>query len=343
METEDASSFWPVASFAALSGAIISVAVNVVACGANRRSEADKFDKGRAKDQWYDWTGSLIAVNIILNLVGIGTFMYASSFGAVSVAVPSETAVLLLCNLVLQQILEIGEFNLTCLKGTLVLCAATACLKDVGPVVAKELDVFSQIWAPLSLSWLIFTLLVGVVSLLVIHRVQPLKKTEPFLEDEGQERGVQRSISARGFEVLSKERLSRTCAYATFVAVVTALGTTVGKMITQANGVERLECFAVYGLLGFGSLYYGAKAAEECDQSEYLPINECIKLVINAITGLIVWGDYIRYPSTYFMIYVLLCLGAALCAAMDASTGVSKNEVGSVVRQSTSSSNILKP
>mmetsp|Transcript_145637 Transcript_145637/g.256792 ORF Transcript_145637/g.256792 Transcript_145637/m.256792 type:complete len:406 (-) Transcript_145637:795-2012(-) len=400
------SSFVLVAGLSALSGAVISIAVNIVAYGAHQRAQQSQ---DRA---WYHREGLLTFAYFMVNNVGCGIFLYASSLGAVSVAMPAETAALLLSNLVLQSVFKIGKVHSTQWLGTILLCVATSCLGYAGP--SDDGDASSSVFRKISefwpLSWLLFNVALGVASLTYIciiwegasklpapiktplldldhksgndQRVIPqnhfLSKTASFLlpgvgllkplpaklddsigyvaiaassslsaplllkfasamsdeptascaRTEPDETSTSSAVpeldetaeSRKGFWESRKpsRNLLKTCAYATFVAVVTALASSVGKMMTEsgkAGMYPELYCsIAVYILLGIASVYFGAKAASECNQAQYLPINECVKLVINALTGLIVWRDDIQHPAWYAVVYALICIGAFLCA-----------------------------
>jgi len=380
------SSFVLVAGLSALSGAVISIAVNIVAYGAHQRAQQSQ---DRA---WYHREGLLTFAYFMVNNVGCGIFLYASSLGAVSVAMPAETAALLLLNLVLQSVLKIGKVHSTQWLGTVLLCAATACLGYVGPGEDAGSEVFQKVSEFWPLCWLLFNVALGVASLVCICimreeagkdqapnevpilptntasfllpgvgllKMVPAKFDERaaslagaaspsfsglnFLRfasaksDEPTASGARTASQAttascsvpeldetteshnrsREGQKLSRNLL-KTCAYATFVAVVTALASSAGKMMTEAGraGLYTVlySCIAVYILLGIAGIYFGAKAASECNQAQYLPINECVKLVINALTGLLVWRDDIPYPAWYAVAYAFICIGAFLCA-----------------------------
>merc|ERR1719386_14269 len=115
--------------------------------------------------------------------------------------------------------------------------------------------------------------------------------------------------------------------YAWAVAVATSIGVSFGKMLTLPISTAFFcWCAMGYGMCGLGSLGGGAIAATKVDQSIYLPLNECMKLAINAITGYMMWCDEPVMPIPYILLYVQMCLAVALGSSEDTSTKVVENE-----------------
>ncbi|CAK0830110.1 unnamed protein product [Prorocentrum cordatum] len=260
--------------FAVLSGLVMAVGMNILACARHKKKTA--------------CTGCLhMATNLVLQLAAVGLFLQACAWGPVALAMPLETATLLLSNLALQVLLEIGHFDKACLVGTLVLTCAACCLGDVGPedttpAEACNATAWNRLLTTPAISWMIFVFFLAVISLVVMRTCQ-------------------------------HNVFYNTIGYSLFVAIATAVGAAVGKFLTFTTGSLFGVFFVVYLFCGVGSLLFGAFAARECDLVFFMASNECFKLIITAFTGRFVWHDTPRYWLSYVMVYTLMCLGGGHC------------------------------
>jgi len=170
------------------------------------------------------------------------------------------------------------------LVGTLVVVGAAACIGEVGPPDAS-----------------------------VGPSIQDLMQSPLLWPMCGVFMGL--GVASCAVIMLSKDKLSVMIAYSVFVAVPTAVGSSVGKILTMPmESNERYIFLALYGILGLGSLGGGAKASEVCDLAVYLPTNECMKLIMNAVIGKVIWQDIPNAPTAYVMVLLIMCLGVYLCA-----------------------------
>merc|ERR550532_3939988 len=105
------------------------------------------------------------------------------------------------------------------------------------------------------------------------------------------------------------------CLVCTVVAVSTALGASVGKLLSITSGLAFVVTVFFYLGLGVVSFASTATASFKYDQEFFMPLSECLQLLVNCVTGLLVWGDLPRVQEklAYFLVYVLICLGVYLC------------------------------
>jgi len=279
----------PVLLWAAGGGTLTSLASNVVAFATHQANLAGT-ELSRFQER------GLFVVYIVLSLGGIFFFVISTKYGPVALAMPVQTASTLFATMIFQSAAGIKPYTKAMRVGTVVLVAASSCLVAVGPTVPKEeQDVAALVENMSSVVWillLISTLIFGVTY---------LRKT-----------GLSDS--------------QRLIAYAYVVADSTALGASVGKMLTVAENVALVVCGVSYLLLGASSLLFGAAASAACDMSIFLPVSQCLQLLINAATGLFVWGDAkrVQAPLAYTMVYVLICMGAYLLSAFDVMTSIAR-------------------
>lgn len=232
----------------------------------------------------------LFCANIIISLCGVFCFIAASGYGPVALAMPILTASKLLHSMSFQIHYKLAQYTKPMKGGTLVLAAAAFCLMGVGPTEPTQpIDAIRNISMPIGRTWLI-----AMVVILLGAIVELIRQREP-----------------RG-EVLM-------ILYSVVVAISTAVAATVGKMLTETSGALFTICIIFYLCLGAISMVGGALAAASLEMSIFLPVSECLQLLVNCFTGLFVWGDLARIqaPIGYAMVYVLICIGVYLCASLD--------------------------
>jgi len=284
-----------------LSGLLVSIGVNFVAYDVHKTNSRKPENENDDPP-----TGGccVLLLNIFFNLAGIAAFVAASGYGPVAIAMPVETAALLLSNLFIMKFFDIGAFDGTCLVGTLVLVSAATCLGDCGPADSTAGSNGVARLHRSAVLWIIFMMaaLLGSLSLVCWRSRQPKAK--------------------------DKSSIGLLVSYAVLAAVTTSMGASVGKILTLTAGTKAFYGFALaYFLLGIGSLGSGALAARHCDQAIYLPLSECIKLILNAVTGYFVWLDKPAAPMSYLMVYVQMCLAVYLCSSMDKASQCAQPEV----------------
>lgn len=290
--------------FAVGSGLACSMGINVVSYTSHLSGKQFLHDT----THWSHKSRLWLAFNVVLNLFGIFLFVMATGRGPVALAMPFETATLLLSNLVIMHVLGMGHFDKACLVGTFTLTFAACCLGEVGPADTTkgnegDNDAVVAMFSTLgSIGWLFFLVVVAVASVIFIGKPETLKFAVNRVKS-----------SAHNDDYVYFKML----AYSVFVGIATGVGAMVGKVLTLTTGSTRYGFFFIYGILGMGSLVGGALAAQSGDMAIYMATNECFKLLITAFTGVFIWGDKAQQPLSYVMVYLLMCMGAYLCATAD--------------------------
>mmetsp|Transcript_94728 Transcript_94728/g.282915 ORF Transcript_94728/g.282915 Transcript_94728/m.282915 type:complete len:431 (-) Transcript_94728:146-1438(-) len=267
--------------FAILGGLATSASNNVISFAQHRFPE-------RASERWC--SAALFAANIILNLAGIACFLAGAKYGPVAVVMPILTASKLLSSMCFQIALRLEKYTKDKRVGTMVLSFSAMCLVEVGPTDPDgDPDVLAMLSTPLALGWLLALALALLGALLEYH--------------SGKESGGETEMI-----LLS-----------TVVAVSTALGASVGKILSITEGAALALSVVCYLACGVMSFLYAASAAFTCDMSVFMPVSECLQLLVNCATGLFIWGDGVRIRGklSYAMVYLLISLGVYLCSSFD--------------------------
>lgn len=279
--------------FAVFAGLLTSASNNIVAWFHEYASRQGK-DITRCQDT------ALIMVNIFLNLLGVAAFLVSLKHGPVAIAMPILIAAKLLASMIFHVMAKIGNYGKSTRVGTLVLCAASLCLLEVGPDNPESVDLAELAGQWQAQVWLGFVGVLLVMSFVCYF----WNKDKPGSDSK--------------------------IAYAMIVGLSTALGASVGKVITLVHGAEQAEAVLLYLLFGFLSFTWSAFAALSCDMSVYMPLTECLQLIVNCINGLIIWGDSSRVNDrvSYVMTYLQLCLGVYLTTSFDVLSTVSHRNRG---------------
>ncbi|KAG7367004.1 hypothetical protein IV203_029674 [Nitzschia inconspicua] len=264
--------------FAALGGALEVAATAVTAIPAVREKE------GIEVNQWIRW----LSVLGNLTLAGIGSIfghLIATWFGPVSIVIPYFFSSTLLCNMAIVGLLR-EPFNKNMRVGTLVIVVAVILLPVVGPT-AQEGQIFSNLMSHwYSRLWFSFLLATAVVTGIIIST------------------DVTRySIRTRKI-ILLLARASSLCMNVTASRsfILGPTGAFLGVLIALK--------------LASGTLYSSAIVVQSfaVEQSIFVPLNATTIIIVNALTGVIIWEEWRCVQSWlgYMCVFVLLGLGCDL-------------------------------
>ena len=222
--------------------------------------------------------------NVIFSLLSIGCFIKATGYGPVALAMPLQTGLSLLLNMIVQTILRMKRYTKEMTAGTLVLVCAVVILVDVGPT-EQQLDPMTLLLTPMAMGWNI------VCVLLCVGGALGIRTTEPGSHNQ----------------LLS---------YSLAISSSTVVGASVGKLMQEAEGSIVWVFVGVYLVVGVVNLYWGAMAAASTDISLLMPVKSSLTLGLNCATGLLVWQDWrvIEAWTSYIMVYLLVLLGVYTCA-----------------------------
>jgi len=273
--------------FASVGGLCASAASNVIALANDRASKSNK-------KMGFCANLILLLANLILNFGSVGCFLLSVAHGPVSVAMPLVTASKLLSSMWFQLACGLGQYTKNVRVGTYVLVASSLCLIDCGPKdpIGPEPNVMEMLSATTAKCWLLFLVVTLIISMASYHLLA--------LRTNGQQ----------------KYGLVPVCAV---VAISTALGASVGKTLSLTEGTRLEVAVCAYLICGVASFLYAAKGAFNYEIELFLPLSEVLQLLVNALTGVLVWGDLSRTPQqlSYAMVYILICLGIYDCMSYD--------------------------
>ncbi len=265
-------------SLAALGGILEVAATAVTAVPAVREKE------GIPLKRWVQWLA--IAGNVGLQAIGsLLSHLIATWFGPVSIVVPFFYSATLLSNMLIFGLL--GErFTKNMRVGTHVIVVAVILLPVVGPDIQEGQDISILFRRWYSIAW--FTLLLVACMLTGILLVLDISKYKMNVR-------VVVLLIARASSISVNLTVSR--------AFILGLNDTV--MLT----------FIIIKLLS-GSIYtYGIVVQSfTVEQATFVPLNATTIILVNALTGIIIWEDW-RVVSSwygYICIFVLLGLGCDL-------------------------------
>tara|TARA_B110001452_G_C15202597_1_gene417273 strand:+ start:368 stop:1510 length:1143 start_codon:yes stop_codon:yes gene_type:complete len=234
-------------------------------------------------------------LNLALMLTAIGINIFGCYFGSVSLSVPVATGSKLLWNMIaLGVVLKMTNFTKEARVGTFILVLTCLSIPGVGPSDDATLDILDAMAQPAAIAWLSF-LTAGTLACCV---GMVIIKTKPG-------------------------KLPPLAVYAVLVTgqVTSAvIGTSAGKMTALLSGYQLVLALVANTVVGVVNIVSNILAATETDQALFIPLQTISILVINCITGLIVWQEYntIQVPSSYGLTYLLMFEGVYIMSSLDA-------------------------
>jgi multidrug transporter EmrE-like cation transporter len=224
-------------------------------------------------------------LNVVFSLISVGCFIKATGYGPVALAMPLQTGMSLLLNMVVQTALRMKRYTKEMTAGTLVLVCAVIILVDVGPS-EQHVDPIPLLKTAPAVIWNSVC-----VAICIFGAV-----------------GIRKSGEGTNFQLMS---------YSVAISATTVLGASIGKLMQEASGFAVIIFIALYIIIGVLNLYWSAQAAGSTDLSLLMPVKSSVSLALNCITGLLVWQDWrvIEAWTSYVMVYFLILLGVYTCAA----------------------------
>mmetsp|Transcript_59846 Transcript_59846/g.142568 ORF Transcript_59846/g.142568 Transcript_59846/m.142568 type:complete len:460 (+) Transcript_59846:122-1501(+) len=282
---------------AACGGSLTSMAVNVSPSVLHFANRAGVKLPGCA-------THAINAGYLCLVLSGVGICVLATYFGPVALTMPSNAAASLLVNMLVQGGLGIKRYTSPMKAGTFVLVAAAISLGEVGPTDPEDIrDLTSAeilFDRPLGSAWL---------SMMAV--------------------AIFACAAAAQFLSSASHPKTKLVLIAFVDASSTAAAWSLQKILTMTPLGGHFAAFMViYLIVGFFSLASSAQASWQCDMALYLPVAQSLQFVINALTGLVVWGDAerMRAPVSYAMALCVASVGACLtCSEGKSATPAAEN------------------
>ena len=227
-------------------------------------------------------------LNVSFSLLAVGCFIKATGYGPVALAMPLQTGMTLLLNMVVQTVLRMKRYTKEMTAGTLVLVCAVIILVDVGPSEQHDLleDPLPLLETVPAIIWNLICVAICILGAL----------------------GIRSSNEGTNLQLIS---------YSMAISSTTVLAASIGKLMQETTGSVVYLFIALYIVLGVVNLYWSAKAAGSTDISLLMPVQSSITLALNCVTGLLVWQDWrvIEAWTSYIMVYLLILLGVYTCAS----------------------------
>jgi hypothetical protein len=265
-------------SLAATGGALEVAATAVTAIPAVREKEGMVMSKPM----------QLLAIAGNVLLQGIGSILghlVATWFGPVALVVPFFFSATLLCNMLIVGILR-EPFSKNMQVGTLVIVVAVIMLPSVGPTTQEDQDIGELMshWYAKAWFMLLVILSFGTGILLPLH--------------------ISKYSQTIRMVILLAARASSLC-----------VNLTVSRsFILGPSGVTLIILVVIKLLSGF--IYTTAIVVQSfsVEQSKFVPLNATLIILVNAITGIIIWEDWRVVQSWvgYVCVFALLGLGCDL-------------------------------
>mmetsp|Transcript_18655 Transcript_18655/g.28838 ORF Transcript_18655/g.28838 Transcript_18655/m.28838 type:complete len:375 (+) Transcript_18655:105-1229(+) len=229
-----------------------------------------------------------LASNVSMQLIGsLSSNLIAPWFGPVSVVAPIYFSATLVFNLIIFGfILGLEFFDRIMIVGTYVIAIGTVLLQVVGPGIQNGQDIGELLGHSYALSWFLFLLVSMVVSTIIM--VTSIKKYGEY----------------KRIAILL---IARSTSY--------TLNLTVSRAFLLNPDHFVLISFIVIKVVS-GAIYTYAIVVQSTavKQAKFIPLNATTIILLNAITGVIIWEDWRVISSWvgYVCVFLLLALGCDL-------------------------------
>lgn len=271
---------------AAIGGILEVIATAVLAYPAAKAKEGHYFSDRHLK--------LCLAGNIVLQILGsLAGNLFATWFGPVSIVGPLFYGAEMVANLVLfGVVLGLENFTKEMRIGTYQIVVAVTLLVRVGPGTQMDQDFIALMSKPLALAWTLLLLIFMLTCTIFIT---------PFID-------IAKLNMHRRFAVLLIVR-----------ATAFTLNLTASRGLIGIGDSENSHTWLTTALvikIVSGAIYTKAIVVQSTvvDQRNFVPLNAVLTLVINAVTGLIVWEDWrvVQDWTGYVCVFLLFLLGSNL-------------------------------
>jgi hypothetical protein len=266
---------------------VMGGAVEVLATAVLAFQDADERQKGK------NWSlfarRAALAMNVILQLISslVGN-LFATWFGPVSLVGPTFLCSQLVANMfVFGYLLGLESFTKDMRIGTYVVVLAVVLLPTVGPAAQEDQDIMSLVDQWYNLAWgalLVFGMAISTALLLLLDVLKMA---------EWRRMALLLSARATAFSVnLTFSKVMVLDVTLPILALSIFLKVSSGAIITYALVVQ----------------------STAVTQAKFVPLNASALIVVNALTGIIVWEDWRVVGSWigYVCVFLYLVLGCYL-------------------------------
>lgn len=271
--------------FAALTGLVYTIAINVVAVPTYLAEQSGApLDNKKSALVTSLYTG--------IYMLSVPVMFCATSKGPVSIVVPVVIASNLLSNMLVQSIVGVTKFSKPARVGTYILSVAAVQLIDVGPTEPKgQVDPVALLEKPMAVAWMMILCGLLVVGALTI----PVTKS------------------------MGPNNIVKLLAFTALVSIPAAINNSISKVSMALSGPGQAACVVAYFALGNMSTVMSGIGNAGLNNAISVPVFSCVQVMVNGLTGIFIWGDFQRIEKhiAYVMIYFLFCLGIYLSSPSD--------------------------
>jgi hypothetical protein len=242
--------------------------------------------QGQPMSRWTYWL--MLAGNLCLQAIGsLMSHLVATWYGPISIVVPFFYSATLLSNILIFGVVLGREFfSKTTKVGSYIIVVAVILLPVVGPTTQNNQDIVYLFHRWYAVLW--FTLLLctsTVTGILLVY-------------------GIDKFATNKRFWILLTAR-----------AASISVNLTVSRSFILSPSKVMLICFLILKIAS-GCVYTYAIIVQgnAVDQARFVPLNTTTIIVVNALTGILIWEDWrvIQSWYGYACVFVLLALGCDL-------------------------------
>lgn len=259
-----------------------------------------EFKKKKGAEYSACHTRSMLALNLALMAIASVAYIVGSWFGPVSLSVPTVMVAKLLFNLmVMGSVLHMEAFSKAQKVGTYCIAAAIITLPDVGPTEQPNQDAIALVSEPPAIIWGGVLMAASLLCCVGMGVLEVRRKKHP-----------DKPAASERVELL---------VYTTAQVCSAVVGTSTSKMLAlvETQYVPYLIATAiVFAAINVVSLIFAAKVV---DQGLFVPATILGTLVVNMVTGLVIWQDWrvITKWIAYFSVHMIMLLGISLLSPED--------------------------
>ncbi|CAE7262157.1 unnamed protein product, partial [Symbiodinium pilosum] len=194
-------------------------------------------------------------------------------------------------NMFWQITLGMKYYNKSMRVGTIVLICAVGELSEIGPNEPSDLPVVELLSEPVAIAWTALLVLGTIVAMYGIYKTNNQPINSP----------------------------TKLFCFVAVVSFTTVIGASIGKCLGLAQGAALAVVICLYFLDGVFCMGFTVLANAKCDVAIYIPAQLSLQLVVNMVTGYLVWGDaqYVEHPAAYLLVYALCILGVYMNSELD--------------------------
>lgn len=238
----------------------------------------------------------------LITLVGwtIGGLIITAAYASgcpVPVANATMVATNLVANMILQVALRITYYDKSMRIGTLIFAVAVYQLAYLGPAPHEDRPLGEMLARPPAYLWFMLLLVSGLISTAAIFA----------------------TLNA------PHESYAKIVSWAVVISILGAGTDNAAACLGLLDGWQLYSSMFLYAFVALVLLALSAKAPALCDAATYVPLQLCIQMLCNMLTGLIVWkdGDSIKLMPPYLATFAVCILSVYLASAnLDLFSGI---------------------